>query len=152
MYHTVIRQKITKVFEQLSRGEYEPSLAQIAVGNFEHKFPGNHCLGGTRHTVDGMRRWFRRLFVLFPRLEFEIKNIFVKGGPVNTLVAVEWIDRGITRDDKPYDNCGTHILRLQWGRLVSIHVYLDSQKIAQECQRMTQQGIAEAAAPPIEDY
>ena len=151
MYHSFIRQKIKKVFEQLSRGDFEPSLAQIAVGHFEHRFSGNHCLGGTRHSVDGMRRWFQRLFTLFPHLEFEVKEILIKGGPWNTLVAVEWIDRGITQDTKPYQNNGTHMIRLKWGKLISIHAYLDSQRIEDECQRMFNQGIKEAGAVAIED-
>ena len=151
MYHFFIHQKIQKVFEQLSRGDFESSLGQIAVGSFEHKFPGNHCLGGTRHTVDGMRRWFKRLFSLFPQLEFEVKDILVKGGPWNTLIAVEWIDRGFTQDGRPYQNYGAHLLRLKWGRLVSIHAYLDSQRIQEECLRMAKAGIKEAAASPIED-
>lgn len=126
MYHFLIRKKIRKIFQDLSHGDFEPSLRQISPRSFEHVFPGNHCLGGKRHKVESMRQWFQRLFRLFPRLEFEIKDILVKGGPWNTLIAIEWVDQGNTIDGHPYQNNGTHVIRIKWGRLISIHAYLDS--------------------------
>jgi ketosteroid isomerase-like protein len=76
-----------------------------------------------------MRRWFERLFLLFPGLNFEIKDILVKGWPWNTVVVVEWIDRATTKDGQPYVNEGVHIIRFCLGRLVELHAYLDSQKV-----------------------
>ena len=150
MYHSLVRKKIQKIFQQLSEGNFEPSLKSIS-SDFEHQFSGDHCLGGQRHTSDGMRRWFKRLFFLFPQLKFEVKEILVKGWTWNTVVSVEWIDRGKTQDGQPYSNQGVHFLHLRWGKLVSIHAYLDSQRLERECLRMAKLGIKEAAALPIED-
>ena len=150
MYCSFVRNKVQAAFRSLSEGNSEPILSSLAP-NFEHTFAGNHCLGGTRHHLSGMQRWFQRLFSLFPKLQFEIKNILVQGGPWHTLVAVEWIDCGTTQDGKPYTNNGAHILHLKWGKIISIHAYLDTGRAEAEFRRMAQQGISEAAALPIED-
>jgi len=150
MYHTIVRRIACASFESLSKGDYEALLSQCS-SNVEHRFAGNHALGGTRHSVQAMRRWFQRLFVLFPGLNFEIKEILVRGWPWNTRVAVEWIDRATTSDGVPYINEGVHLLHIRWGRLTKLHAYLDTQKVEEVCKRLAQQGIAEASASPIED-
>jgi hypothetical protein len=40
-------------------------------------------LGGSRHTRDAMRRWFERLFRLFPDARFELRAVAVDGWPWN---------------------------------------------------------------------
>ena len=150
MYHYFIRKKISWVFQRLGEGDFESLLKDFSV-HFEHRFAGNHCLGGERHTVDGMRRWFKRLFSLFPQLKFEIKEIIVNGGPGNTVVSIEWRDYGKRQDGLPYENYGVHFIRLKWGRVVSVHAYLDTQRVEKACCEMAAQGIKEATLPPIED-
>ena len=150
MYQLIFQRMARQVFEQLNQGNYAPLLNNLAP-NFTHTFSGTHALGGTRHTVEGMRRWCDRLFLLSPELQFEIKDILVKGSPWNTVVAVEWIDRAKPMDGQPYINQGVHVIRLQWGRVVEIYAYLDTQKVEALCQRLAAQGVSAAAAPPIED-
>jgi ketosteroid isomerase-like protein len=91
MYHAIVRRKLRHVFSSLSQGNFEPGLAGLA-SRFDHVFSGTHALGGTRHTKAGMRRWFERLFLLFPKLDFTIKHIAVCGPPWNTYAMVEWQD------------------------------------------------------------
>lgn len=150
MYHLIIKRIVRGVFESLTRGDYEATLKQMAP-HLEHIFPGDHALGGVRHTPEGMRRWFERLYCIFPHLEFEIKEIVVKGWPWDTVAAVQWVDRAQPVDGVPYINEGVHIFRIRWGRGVGIYAYLDTQKVEVVCQRLAQMGMAEAAAPPIED-
>src|SRR5579885_2716417 len=95
MYHAFVRRVVGSAFESLSDGDYETLLSRCAA-NVEHRFPGKHALGGARHSVQAMRRWFQRLFMLFPGLNFEIKQILVRGWPWDTGVAVEWVDRATT--------------------------------------------------------
>ena len=152
MYHFFVRRMARWAFERLNSGDYEAFLKGFTLApDFTHTFAGNHALGGIRHSEEGMRRWFERLFRLFPGLNFEIKDILVQGWPWNTVVAVEWIDRAKPKDGQPYVNEGVHVLRLRQGRLVEVHAYLDSQKVEAVCQRLAQQGVSEAVAPPIED-
>lgn len=150
MYHALVRRKLRAVFASLSNGEYEPLLAGLAP-SFDHVFSGTHALGGARHTPAGLRRWFERLYRLFPNLQFTVKHIAVSGPPWNTSALIEWRDAATPADGVPYVNDGTHVIRLRWGKLVSLHAYLDTAVLANACRRMADNGIAEAAAAPIGD-
>jgi ketosteroid isomerase-like protein len=150
MYHAIVRRKVTDSFAALSRGDYEVPLAAMAP-RFEHIFAGAHPLGGTRHTVPTMRRWFERLFRLNEHLNFTIKHIAVSGWPWDTTIVVEWRDSATLASGESYVNDGTHIVRMRWGKVVALHAYLDTALFADACRRMAEAGIAEAAADPIED-
>jgi len=148
MYHTIIKRRVTLVFERLSKGDYEYGLS--TVGNsIEHRFAGEHCLGGTRTSKTTMRHWFQRLFRLFPNLAFEMHSIAASGGPLDTKVVVEWTDRATPADGKGYVNSGVHVIRMRWGKVVSIHAYLDTQILIDTLNRMAINGIDEAKAQPI---
>jgi ketosteroid isomerase-like protein len=150
MYHAITRGKLRTVFSELSRGHYEGTFGNLAPG-FEHVFAGDHAFGGTRRSVTSFRRWFERLYKVFPDLQFELKTLVVKGWPWNTVAVVEWEDWASTRDGKGYRNQGVHIIRLRWGRVVSLHVFLDTQKLADACRRQAQHGESDAIAAPIVD-
>lgn len=115
-----------------------------------HNFPGEHALGGEHHTPEQMRRWFARLYTIFPDLHFDVRRVVVRGWPWDTTVAVEWDDHATPPDRIRYDNEGTHFIRLVRGRIVSLHAYCDSQKIADVCERLAASGLAEVSAPPID--
>jgi ketosteroid isomerase-like protein len=114
MYHWLVRRLVRRTFESLSRGDYESVLKGVSPSVI-HTFSGTHALGGTRHSVEAMHRWFQRLYRLCPKLNFEIKNIAVSGWPWDTTVAVEWVDRAMPADGSPYVNEGVHIIKLRWG-------------------------------------
>ena len=148
MYHMIIKKSIISVFERLNDGDCE--LALSGVGTiFEHCFAGEHCLGGKRTSAETLRHWFERLFRLFPNLRFEMHSIGASGGPWDTTVVVEWTDRATPADGKDYVNSGVHVIRMRWGRVVSIHAYLDTQILIDALNRMSANGIEEAKAPPI---
>lgn len=64
---------------------------------------------------------------------------------------VQWENWGRASDGQPYANQGTHVLRLRWGRVIYLHEYLDSQRVAAVCRRLARQGVSEAAAEPVAD-
>ena len=150
MYHWMVRRLVRGTFAALSRGDYESVLRGVSP-SVTHTFSGTHALGGTRHSVDGMRRWFQRLYRLSPGLCFEIKNIAVSGWPWDTTVAVEWVDRATPADGTAYVNEGVHVIKLRWGKVVYLHAYLDTQLTEALCRRLGAFGLEEATAPPIED-
>ncbi|WP_047865469.1 nuclear transport factor 2 family protein [Rubrobacter aplysinae] len=135
-------------FDRLSAGDYE-TLLKACAPNVEHVFPGEHPLGGTRNTKEGLGRWFERLYRLFPGLDFEVQRVLVRGGPWQTVATVEWVDRARPADGSPYENEGMHVLRFSWGRVVGIRAYLDTQKVGELCERLAREGVEEASAPPI---
>lgn len=150
MYHYIVKKIASASFEALNKGDYEKVLKGISP-DITHTFSGNHPLGGTRHSVEAMRKWFKRLFVISPELHFTIKNIAVSGMPWNTVIAVEWIDRAKPADGSDYVNEGVHIIKMKWGKVFYLHAYLDTQLAAALCERLAKQGLAEASAAPIED-
>jgi len=74
MYHAIVKKQIASVFAHLDKSDYEHVLSGIGT-TIEHHFAGDHCLGGRRTSVGAMRLWFRRLFRLFPNLQFEIHSM-----------------------------------------------------------------------------
>jgi ketosteroid isomerase-like protein len=148
MYKTIAKRRARGVFEALSRGEYEATMKDLAE-DVQHVFPGDHALGGERHSREAMGRWFERLYRLFPEIEFEVKSVSVTGPPWDLRVAVEWSDRGRAADGVPYENEGAHWIRIRRGKGTYVHAYLDTQKVADACVRMAAAGIEEAAAAPI---
>lgn len=147
-YHALAERRVTRMFHELSHGNFEPALASLAP-RFEQIFAGDHPLGGSRHTVESFRRWFQRMYRLFPNLAFEVIATAASGPPWDMTVVAEWVDRATPVDGGPYENRGVHVLRLRWGQVVSIHAYLDTQIVANVHQRLANAGFDEAAAPPI---
>jgi ketosteroid isomerase-like protein len=115
----------------------------------QHRFvaPGPGAVSG--HTREGLRRWFERLFRLFPQLRFAVAHITVGGPPWDLTVAAQWTAEVTPAHGPPYENVGVHVIRIRRGRVVSIQAYEDSDAIARACQIMLEHGIAEAGAEPI---
>jgi len=147
-YRYAVAGVVRLAFGRLSAGDYH-TLLMACAADVEHTFSGEHALGGTRHSKEALGRWFERLYRLFPGLDFEVKRVLVRGWPWRTVAMIEWVDRARPADGLPYLNEGTHVLRFSWGRLVGLHAYLDTQKVAAVCARLANEGIEEAAAPPI---
>jgi ketosteroid isomerase-like protein len=148
MYHTIVRRLARRNFKNVSEGNFEAALSNVAE-DVHHVFPGENAIGGERHSREAMRRWFQRLYRLFPGLDIEVKRVASRGWPWDTVVAVEWIDRAQPRDGMPYENEGAHFIRIRWGRAVYIHAYLDTERVNETLDRLAAKGVAEAAAEPI---
>jgi len=46
-------------------------------------------------------------------------------------------------------NSEIQVIRMRWGKVVSIQAYLDTQVLTETLNRMVGRGIEEAKAPPI---
>ena len=150
MYAFFVRKMVRQAFESLNQGDYESVIEGIS-SSITHTFSGTHALGGTRHSIEAMRLWFQRLYILSPELNFTIKDIAVSGFPWDTTIAVEWVDYAKPADGSEYVNEGVHIMKMRWGKVVYLHAYLDTQLTEALCQRLAAYGLAEASASPIED-
>ena len=148
MYGVLVRPRIRRVFERLSVGDYEFALTGLS-DDVHHRFAGDHALGGERHDRESVRRWFERLFRLFPVLRFTVTDVAVSGWPWDLAVTVEWRAEVEPVVGSQYVNVGAHVLRVRRGRVACLHAYEDSQAVARACAVMAENGVAEAAAPPI---
>ena len=70
----------------------------------------------------------------------------------DTTAIIEWRDIAtLANGDTSYFNDGTHVIRLHWGKVVSVHAYLDTAQVVYALRNLAQEGFAEAEAAPIED-
>ena len=148
MYRRLAARRVRHVFDRLSAGDYETALAALAP-DVHHRFAGKHPLGGERHDAEAVRRWFERLFRLFPELRFTVTRTAVSGWPWDLTVAVDWRADVVPALGPSYVNVGAHVLRVRRGRVACLHAYEDSQAVAAACAWMADGGIEEAAAPPV---
>jgi ketosteroid isomerase-like protein len=148
LYKAIVRRKARELFAALSRGDWKAATKDLA-DDVHHVFPGDNPLGGERHSREAFERWFERLYRLIPEIEFEVREVAVRGWPWDTAIAVEWTDRGRAADGQPYENEGAHWIRLRWGKGVAVHAYLDTEKVTAITHRLAAAGVEEAAEPPI---
>jgi ketosteroid isomerase-like protein len=148
IYRAIVKRKARGIFAALSRGDVAAVGADLA-DDVHHVFAGENALGGERHSKAAFEEWLRRLYRLIPEIEFEVRDVAVRGWPWNTAIAVEWVDHGRGADGTPYINEGAHWIRLRWGKAVEIHGHLDTEKVTRLLDGMAAAGIEEAAAPPI---
>jgi ketosteroid isomerase-like protein len=114
-----------------------------------HRFGGDHALGGTRHSREGLRLWLERLGRVVPDLTLAIEDVWVKGGPWRTTAIVRWTSTGTSLDGGLYENHGVHVVEMRWGKAVRIDANEDRQAVAALLQRQAACGIDEALAAPI---
>jgi ketosteroid isomerase-like protein len=148
MYHTIVRRILRQGFANVNKGNFDAVLAQCAP-NIRHRFAGDHALGGERHDVDMLRRWFRRVAVVFPGMQLDITDMFVKGMPWDTRAIVTWTEHVDLPTGRHYVNNGIHYIHLRWGRVTSISVALDTQLAAEVLAELGAAGVTEAVAPQI---
>ena len=145
----IARRRVNRVFELLSRGEWEEIVAGLAP-DVHHVFPGDHPLGGERNSRAAVLSWFERLGRLYPVHDFEVHRVVAAGWPWDLRIAAQWTARLHPQAGEAYANQGAHWIRVRWGKVAYFHAYLDTQMIARACEEMARAGIAEAAAAPIE--
>lgn len=150
IYRAVVKRRARRIFADLSSGQWQATTVGLA-DDVHHVFPGDNALGGERHSREAMERWFERLYRLIPEISFEVHDVAVRGWPWDTAVAVEWSDSGRGADGSAYANEGAHWIRLRWGRAISVHAHLDTEKVTRLLSTMAAAGIDEAAAPPVLD-
>jgi ketosteroid isomerase-like protein len=144
------RRSIEKTFGALSRGEWARSTDRMA-DDVHHVFPGDHPLGGERHSREAVLRWFERLGRLYPGHDFEVHRVVAGGWPWDIWIAAQWTAHLTPQVGAPYANEGAHWIRVRWGKVTCFHAYLDTQRIDRACREMAEAGVAEAAAAPIVD-
>ena len=145
MYHAIVRRRVEELFGDVNRGNAEPVL-RLFARRFEHSFPGDHALGGSRTTLSATRRWYERLYRLLPDIRFELLRIRVSGNPWNTLVVAEWRETNSGTDGVRTYNNGIHVLHLRWGRATQLIICPDTVGLTATLDRLALAGHAEAHA------
>jgi len=105
VYSFFVRRRIYAIFDGLSRGDYSVGLGGLA-DDVHHVFAGEHALGGERHSRDGVRRWFERLFRLF-ELRFDVRQVIVSG--LLGICSLPW-SGSLTQRREPVSRTSTPVL------------------------------------------
>lgn len=150
IYRRIIEKKVRETFLAVQHHEYDAVLAGVSDTDLVHHFAGNNALGGTRRDKEALGRWFRRVGTVLPELEFEIRDVLVKGPPWNTTVVARWVATTTLLNGDSYVNPGCHVIGIRWGKARSFDVYEDTQAVTAGLLKQAESGISEAAAPMIE--
>jgi len=151
MYHTIVRRRISQLFDAVNLGNAQPVLDQFAR-RFEHSFLGeDHALGGTRRTLAATQHWYERLYRLLPDIHFDLRDISVSGGPWNTIIVVGWDETNSGTDGVRTYNRGYHLVHLSWGRATRLVICPDTVGLKATLDRLALAGNEEARAAPILD-
>jgi ketosteroid isomerase-like protein len=147
MYHAIVKKKVRDSFAALNRGDHEFVVRQLDA-DVRYAFVGDHALGGTRSTAEGVGRWFQRVFRLFPGVHFTPRDVLVGGWPWKTTVLLTADVAGDVAGEA-YANRMSQRLAISWGRITSIETLEDTQLLARTLDRLAASGVAEAAAEPL---
>lgn len=148
MYHRIIRQIARKTFQMVNEHRYK-DVVQGMSSSVQHRFAGNHALGGLRNDQAAVKEWLERLGRIMPNLKLSITNMIVDGWPHNTTVVLQWEAVATLKNGSPYHNRGVHVIKIKWGKAVSLDVYEDSETVAKGLEQQFNSGITEAKAPQI---
>ena len=150
MYHFMIKRLARRNFQRLTAGDWQPILEDLAP-NVLHIYAGHNAVGGTRTSRDDVRRWFERVYRLFPSFHEDVREVLVGGWPWNTVAAVQWVaTTHSTILDETLEMHGVHVVRFRWGKITELRAYPDTEKFSAHLARLAAAGVDEAAAPPIE--
>ena len=149
-YHRIIKGIVRKNFKSITEHRYDEVLEGVSIKELEHTFAGDNCLGGTRHDKESLKKWFERVGIVLPDLEFEVTDIQVKGNPAKTLVIARWTATCHLLNGEPYINKGVHFITLRWGKAIKFDVYEDTKTVSRGLDVQFESGIKEARAPKIE--
>jgi ketosteroid isomerase-like protein len=150
MYHYLVERKLRAVFASLGRGDFAPMLDSLAP-RFAYRFEGDSPIGGLRSSRDTMRRWWERMYRLFPGLSFVVRDVVISGPPWHTRIFTQLDFVKPLPDGTPYSNVVMQRMEMRWGRITWIHTLEDTQRCARLLAWQAARGSEEALAAPISD-
>jgi ketosteroid isomerase-like protein len=155
MYRSIVRWRVNGLFNQVNCGNWQAVIDTLSE-NFIYTFVGNTPLGGTRTTKPAMQAWFQRIYRLVPDAKLRPQMIVVEGTPWNTRVMTYVKFRGTlpkvsNAPAKSYENEVMQLMRLKWGKIISVITIEDTQRFVDILPALSAAGINDATAPPITD-
>jgi ketosteroid isomerase-like protein len=123
MYHAFVRSQARRAFADLSRGNVARHLSRFTAGAVlrTHDAADGESFHEGRAAI---AQAFRRLFTRLPEHDFHVEDVWVKGPPYDTRVAVSWTDCARSADGTPQVRSGMNRIRLAWGRVLEEDVYV----------------------------
>jgi len=148
MYHRIVKNQILQSFEHISNANFETVLKSCDA-KVRHNFPGTHAFGGERNTREGFGKWLNRIHTILPEFPLTVKRVWVQGMPWNTTVSAYWEGYSQLPTGDIYAPTGVHVIKIRWGRIISLDVFTDSEKTGKMLASLADYGIDEAGMAPI---
>jgi len=128
LHARAVRWAIRRNLARLWAGDPGPLLAGYAE-DVRFSFPGRSSWSGEFRGKEEVARWLGRFVRV--GLRFEVHEIFVVGPPWSATLCLWFTDRltdgaGVL----VYENRGTIMARLAWGKITAYEVHEDTQKVA----------------------
>jgi ketosteroid isomerase-like protein len=123
MYRWTVAAVVRVIYRRAFAGD-DRLMMRATAPDVSFRFPGTSSFGASLEGREALRGWLARLSALSPT--FEVDDVVVSGPPWNMTVAVRFHD-GIDAD---YENEGAEWLHLRWGKLRSLEVFLDTERIS----------------------
>src|ERR687897_3723264 len=140
----VVRWAFRRNLARLWAGDPEPLLATYA-DDVRFCFPGGSSWAGEFRGKEEVARWLRRFVRV--GLRFEVHEILVVGPPWDATLCLWFTDRLTDAGGEVvYQNRGTIMAKLAWGKIVSYEVNEDTQKVAALDAYLAAHGVNTAAA------
>jgi ketosteroid isomerase-like protein len=122
MYRWTVAQFVRFAYRKAIAGD-DRLMMKVTRPDVTFNFPGKSSFAADLAGREALRGWLSRFTALEPK--FEIRDVVVSGAPWNMEVAFRF--RDAIGDD--YRNEGVEWLRMRWGRVCSVNVYLDTERI-----------------------
>jgi ketosteroid isomerase-like protein len=149
VYKTIVKSKLRATFRALNAGDTVPFFNSLGA-TFTYRFAGDSALSGERSTVDSMQRWWKRVFALLPRAQFDVGDITVNGSPWNTTVMTYVTVSSTLADGSHYANEFMQMMTLKFGKIINVITIEDTQRLALAMQKLSTVN-PDALAVPIDD-
>lgn len=123
MYAWLVGKVIRRTYREVTAGN--PRMVRLlAADDIGFVFPGDNSFGGEHHGKAATLAWIDRFASLRPTLT--VHDVVVSGPLWNMRVGMRFTDQ-IGTD---YTNDGMEYVRIRWGKVRSIQVYLNTETIS----------------------
>lgn len=150
IYPAIVKKKTRDIFQLVNEHRYEQVLTHVSP-MIQHRFGGNHSLGGERNTAAALHEWFNRLGIVMPTLKLTVNKVTVIGAPWDTDIFAEWTATATLANGESYQNRGVHVIKMKWGKVMSIDAHEDALAVSIAMDKQYESGIKEAKLPKIEN-
>ena len=123
MYRWTVARVLRLAYRRSFAGQ-DGLMMMATAPDVAFSFPGTSSFAATLVGRESLRGWLARFTALSPR--FDIRDVVVSGPPWNMTAAVRFHD-AIGAD---YENEGVEWLRIRWGRVRSLEVFLDTERVS----------------------
>jgi ketosteroid isomerase-like protein len=133
MYRWTVSKIVRLVYSRAFAGD-DRIMMWASAPDVAFTFPGHSSFAANLVSREALSEWLARFRTFDPT--FEVGDVVVSGPPWHMRVAVRFRD-AIGKD---YENAGVEWLTFRWGKVQSLEVFLDTERVTAFDQRLLTTG------------